>query len=46
MSLDPIGLPGSAVEALGVVGCPVCQAEPAIEAEAVTCGCQKVGRRL
>jgi hypothetical protein len=41
VSLDPIGLPGSAVETLGVVGCPVCLAEPAIEAAAVTWFCRQ-----
>ena len=41
MNLDPIGPPGSAVEMFGVVGCPVCQAEPAIEAEAVTWFCRQ-----
>jgi hypothetical protein len=41
LSLDPIGPPGSAVEMFGVLGCPVCQAEPAIEAEAVTWFCRQ-----
>jgi hypothetical protein len=41
LSLDPIGLPGSAVETFGVLGCPVCQAEPAIQAEAVTWFCRQ-----
>jgi hypothetical protein len=41
MNLGPIGPPGSAVEMFGVVGCPVCQAEPAIEAEAVTWFCRQ-----
>jgi hypothetical protein len=41
VSLDPIGPPGSAVETFGVLGCPVCQAEPAIEAEAVTWFCRQ-----
>jgi hypothetical protein len=41
MSLDPIGPPGSAVELLNVLGCPVCQAEPAIDAEAVTWFCRQ-----
>jgi hypothetical protein len=41
MNLDPIGPPGSAVEVFGVVGCPVCQAEPAIEAEAVSWFCRQ-----
>jgi hypothetical protein len=41
MNLDPIGPPGSAVEVFGVVGCSVCQAEPAIEAEAVTWFCRQ-----
>jgi hypothetical protein len=41
MSLDPMGPPGSAVELLNVLGCPVCQAEPAIDAEAVTWFCRQ-----
>jgi hypothetical protein len=41
VSLDPIGPPGSAVEMLGVMGCPVCQAKPAIEAEAVSWFCRQ-----
>jgi hypothetical protein len=41
MNLDPIGLPASAAEALEGPGCPVCQAEPGIEAEAVTWFCRQ-----
>jgi hypothetical protein len=41
MNLDPIGLPASAAEALEGAGCPVCQAEPGIEAEAVTWFCRQ-----
>jgi hypothetical protein len=41
MSLDPIGLSGSGVELFAVAGCPVCQAEPAIEAQAVTWFCRQ-----
>jgi hypothetical protein len=41
MSLDPIGPPGSAVELFNLLGCPVCHAEPAIDAEAVTWFCRQ-----
>jgi hypothetical protein len=41
MSLDPIGMPASAAEALEGAGCLVCQAEPAIDAEAVTWFCRQ-----
>jgi hypothetical protein len=41
VSLDPIGLPGSGVEALAVAGCPVCRATPTIDAEAVRWFCRQ-----
>jgi hypothetical protein len=41
MSLDPIRPPGSAVELFNLLGCPVCHAEPAIDAEAVTWFCRQ-----
>jgi hypothetical protein len=41
VSLDPIGLPGSGVEALEVPGCPACRATPTIDAEAVRWFCRQ-----